>query len=510
MDKRKTWIALSMVGLLSGCVNGGESMSSSSETKLTGISAIYNGDNSIAYGAAVESDLFDIALQYGEDVQKGKKEDFVAEIISGSTFSKDKVQVKVTSTQDESISTTLELLPKERESMKILFVGNSFSDDTIEWMYDIAKELNVDLHAENLYISGCDIVTHYHNALSDAKAYTWVRRSGSYWSRLEGVSFKDRVEALDWDYISFQQASAFSGIEDSYYYLAPLLEKAEGMLSNKEHTQFVFNMTWAYQGDSTHGDFYRYQNNQMLMYQMITNAVTKKVLPISKIKALIPNGTAIQNARSSFIGDNLTRDGYHLSYDLGRYIAGLTAMKTLTGKNIDNLLFSPVDETRTLIAKESVDNALINTLIPTNSIYNQNPYSLEELEANYDVMPLPFYPGYFDSTNSTPSTRITKSDLSKRFASCDIMPTEAFPDGSIIYIKRGYKYRPEAWHNLNAKTGLRPEITNNDFTKIDENWKKDYAYRAFNISRGDDGIISDEELEAINNGDIFKIFVPRN
>jgi len=42
-----------------------------------------------------------------------------------------------------------------------------------------------------------------------------------------------------------------------------------------------------------------------------------------RIEKISPTGTAIENARFNF-GGTITRDGFHLSYDRGRYIAALT------------------------------------------------------------------------------------------------------------------------------------------------------------------------------------------
>ena len=60
------------------------------------------------------------------------------------------------------------------------------------------------------------------------------------------------------------------------------------------------------------------------MYEVIVNAVDEKVRSNPDIQIVIPVGTAIQNARTSIVGDNQTRDGFHLTMDLGRYVDGLT------------------------------------------------------------------------------------------------------------------------------------------------------------------------------------------
>lgn len=82
-------------------------------------------------------------------------------------------------------------------------------------------------------------------------------------------------------------------------------------------------------------------------------------------------GTAIQNARTSYVGDHLTLDGYHLSLDFGRYIAGLTFAHALTGISIDDVAYQPeaVTESQKQVAIESVKNCFINPYEVTESVH---------------------------------------------------------------------------------------------------------------------------------------------
>ena len=57
----------------------------------------------------------------------------------------------------------------DEEKMKkvsILFLANSFADDTIQYMPEIAKDCGYDLDLYNLYIGGCDINRHINNILN--------------------------------------------------------------------------------------------------------------------------------------------------------------------------------------------------------------------------------------------------------------------------------------------------------------------------------------------------------
>ena len=65
-------------------------------------------------------------------------------------------------------------------------------------------------------------------------------------------------------------------------------------------------MTWAYAENSTHSDFPRYDRDLMTMYNRIVAATNAKIDTNDRIFGVIPAGTAVQNARTSYIEDNLT------------------------------------------------------------------------------------------------------------------------------------------------------------------------------------------------------------
>ena len=66
----------------------------------------------------------------------------------------------------------------------------------------------------------------------------------------------------------------------------------------------MVHQTWAYATNANHTGFKNYDQNQMKMYTSIVDAV-KKAANLVGIKKIIPSGTAIQNARTSFIGDHM-------------------------------------------------------------------------------------------------------------------------------------------------------------------------------------------------------------
>lgn len=252
--------------------------------------------------------------------------------------------------------------------LKILTIGNSFSVDSMEYVYGIAKATGVSMvELGNLYYGSCTLETHLNKALTDDREYTFYTcEDSSGWVANKERSLKYAVQYNDWDFISFQQGSLASGKAETYDYLEDLIEFVKPLCSN-ENVQFGWHMTWAYQGDSNRYP-QRYEN-QTAMYELITGAVQSKVLPREDMSFVIPNGTSIQNARTSYVGDTLTRDGHHLSYDKGRFIASVTTVAALVGIDYENIDLSEVfdDEKFVQLALESAKNAVLAPFSVTQS-----------------------------------------------------------------------------------------------------------------------------------------------
>ena len=108
-----------------------------------------------------------------------------------------------------------------------------------------------------------------------------------------------------------------------------LQKKLKSDCSNKK-VKFGWNLTWAYAQPSqwkknqsfltNYQDYYN--QDQMTMYTAITDTVAQVVAPVGGFAVYIPTGTAIQNLRSSYVGDKLNRDGVHLNWKSGTLHGG--------------------------------------------------------------------------------------------------------------------------------------------------------------------------------------------
>lgn len=206
--------------------------------------------------------------------------------------------------------------------VRLLAIGNSFSEDAIEhYLYGLAKEAGHKIIIGNLYIGGASLELHWKNAGGDISAYEYrkVGLDGNK-ERLPKTSIAKALTDEPWDYISFQQASPLSGQYASFTTPLPLLFQYVKSRVSNPNTQYVFHQTWAYAQNSTHNGFANYNKDQKQMYTAIVKT-SKEARKLVDFDLLVPAGTAIQNARTSFIGDNMCRDGYHLDLNIGRYTA---------------------------------------------------------------------------------------------------------------------------------------------------------------------------------------------
>ena len=97
------------------------------------------------------------------------------------------------------------------------------------------------------------------------------------------------------------------------------------------------------------------------MYENITESVKKALEEHLQILDVIPVGTAIQNGRSSSLGDTFNRDGTHLEMTYGRFTAACTWYEKISGNSVlDNTYFPEFDSASAFVAKNAAHFAVLN------------------------------------------------------------------------------------------------------------------------------------------------------
>lgn len=408
---------------------------------------------------------------------------------------------------------------RSRDSLKILAIGNSFSDDSLEYFYGIAEDCGAEeISLGNLYIPGCTLETHADNMRGDKAAYDFRTNDSGSWKNTGGYSISRALAYDDWDIISLQQGSPVSGMADTYN--EDLTDLVAYLQETAPSAMLVWNMTWAY---TAHSAFGNYDNDQMKMYRAIVNAVQTMVDPVPAFEIIIPTGTTVQNLRTAWIGDTVTRDGYHLTYDVGRYAAAMTWVRSLTGWDTDAVEYVPAAQAAKLtsskrkLVKECVDNAVNVPYEVTPSQYTTDPDVFDASSfdpANYTLFDWqPVERAYWYACDGTRFNRLINDKQDKdsnlgRFCSSAVQFTaEDIPVGSVISIAEGWQYRPEGWTDPKKVTpsSSRAANTSVPLFLVTEAFWQEFPCRAFNVSLKSNADITDfsKAKEAL------KIYIPR-
>lgn len=263
--------------------------------------------------------------------------------------------------------------PINNSTLKVLAIGNSYTDDPHEYLDDIIQASDID--ANNIRV--CRM------ARSSARLSYWLSvfesslpiphlkdendpndetrgfatTCGSLSMDLiptyESPATMKQILAQDWDIVVFQQ---FSGDAIDYTTIEKDLAKFVRYIRETVTNQKVciaWQSVWSYK--SYHNNT---QMNSLERWQAICKA-TKNVIAKNGIDIIIPTGTAIQNARNTSLNtiDEITRDGTHLDLGIGRYIAACTWFQTLIAPVFNKTLignsFIPNNGQGTLVTNDN-------------------------------------------------------------------------------------------------------------------------------------------------------------
>lgn len=406
----------------------------------------------------------------------------------------------------------VEVSAVNKEKISVLFVGNSYSDDTIDLAYNVAKSAGIaNIEIADLYYGGCTIDEHIDFATNNKENYIYrffnekgeLNVSTAIQNGVDLSTFRYGVSRKPWDYIVLQQGSRDSGKPETYDKLQTLISLVKRYATNP-NVKIAFNMTWAYREGSAHWAF-PYYGTQKKMYDGIITSVRNKVATNENIVSIIPAGTAIQNARTSFVGDKLTRDNAeHLTEGLGRYIDALTFVSKISGVDVDEISYGAgLSADYVAVAKESAKNAIKTPFAVTESGY---PPLGDDVIQGKEAMTLTFGSGYYQTDNNDADKRtepISGDDFSKRFRYTIKFTRETLPVGSIIYVANEWKYRPEGWIGGEPSSPRPAEVTTK-YVRVTEAWWGKYTERAFNVSK----ISGTADIGDVDVSQYFKIYKP--
>lgn len=215
-------------------------------------------------------------------------------------------------------------LPENPDTLRILAIGNSFSDDATQYLPDLLEAAGIhNVILGRLYIGGCTLERHCKEYETNGHEYVYLKSTKNKWETVKKYKegrFMDGLGDEPWDIITMQQGSPKSGRWDSYDpWLGNLIGIVRKECSNPK-AAIVWHQTWAYSRTYTNRNFANYAYDQQYMFDSIQLCVDKARKQYN-IPVVIPSGPAVQMLRGTWLNTDkdLTRDGFHMSYREGRY-----------------------------------------------------------------------------------------------------------------------------------------------------------------------------------------------
>lgn len=298
--------------------------------------------------------------------------------------------------------------PEEAGVLKVLTLGHSLAVDAGHMLALICdaegfKEVKVG----TLYYSGCPLAKHVQFMESDAPEYglylSSTEEAGTPPTIMEEVTMRQAVAFDYWDII-VMQGGVFEIAEPTTYTNGNIQKIQEFVNANKRNPNAIFawHMPWAPPTDNALRDTFPHDNNgyytnyllygdnRDVLYSSITDCVRDHIVTDDSFQFLIPSGTAMENALSSYLEEkDLHRDYVHAS-DLGRVIVSYVWYCRLAGvEQLDEMQLDTVPaaflrsrkdgadwvltEAEQALILESVNNALKNPLELTPSQFTAAP-----------------------------------------------------------------------------------------------------------------------------------------
>ena len=296
---------------------------------------------------------------------------------------------------------------EEAKVLKILTLGHSLTVDSCHMLNMVAAAEGMDnLIVGTLYYSGCSLDKHVEFLTKDEAAYNLYLSSSATPNIIPDIKQSVTMkEALTYDYwdIIILQGGGFEVAKDETYTDGNIQKVQEYVNKHKlaDWATFAWHMPWALPVDpdlqatqktgTVREAYKKYDDDRSKYFKAMAGCVEKNIMTDDTFAFLIPSGTAIENALSSYLTEkDLHRDYAHAT-DYGRLIAAYTWYCKLAGiEQLDAVKLEKVPkqffkstpagspdwiltEQEKALLIESVNNALKNPLQMTQSAFTTAP-----------------------------------------------------------------------------------------------------------------------------------------
>ena len=320
----------------------------------------------------------------------------------------------------------------EDKELKLLMCGNSFTEDASNLTQaDGTSQLFSIIQA----MVGVDIKVTIGTITSGGKGLNWhasqakeknncyylnvISTDNPKWTRIKEINFIDAISWTNWDMISIQpydlnvdtglESNAYSDqVHDEFLYIEDSTAYLLDLINNyAPQAEAYCYMHWARTNKNTiyiNASLNKY-NSLAVYYRSMVDYLS---LTGKRYSGIIPVALAVQNARTTYLAElsynissdkinyetdpqmGLQRDGGHLSFNIGRYIAALTFAEYLIPSElrIENYSIPSIRETEsvgilpeeyTIISQKAVYEAV--------KTWNNNDYKVTDL-SEYVINPI--------------------------------------------------------------------------------------------------------------------------
>lgn len=239
------------------------------------------------------------------------------------------------------------------DSRHVLMVGNSFTNNGVEYIDNICEHLALSTNhsIQRICMSNATLKRYAEIIASDG-----YLPGGSVLGTIYGNGInisKDmtlrEIISQDWDIITFQQSSNVSDDYSTYTpYLTTLIECVLANCPNK-HVKIMFNMTWGTNRPGSSIAPYNGYTDTLggvsTYVPGIIDAVRSMMEDHGHIISMIPSGTAVQNLRGTSLNSHeegylgFTYDNQHMANGAGRYVAACILFQSLFSDLISGSLY---------------------------------------------------------------------------------------------------------------------------------------------------------------------------
>ena len=311
------------------------------------------------------------------------------------------------------VSTSMPTVKAAVKEVKVLSIGHSYSLNSCEYLYDIAKSQGVEMTIGIAYRGNCPLRMHYEYltgnvVYGEAMGGGYYKKyvSGGYCSTYpEEYTLGKMLKDEKWDYIIFQDCLDTAGDWDTVSeWLPKLYEKVDKIMREQGNTtvQYIYHKIWGMESTKYNPtdlvEFSKYNYDSENMYRAVSE--TSKRAADSMNFRLLPTGDAFRLARNTpefdaeQRGKILVADTTNHANKYGQYLAGITWFETITQMKVDKAsVYRPNEltesEANILIdcATDAVTN--IGLRLTKNTIADENKQQImeEKEEENKNTFP---------------------------------------------------------------------------------------------------------------------------